>query len=114
MIFARAATHAGLDLLRFVSTNARWEIGLKQMFPGSRVRLLADGQIVVDYCAGNDAEQQQMLVRAVMLILLPQAEDADVKQVCGLFPLCRRMPIFLDDECWDLLQECAVRALAEA
>lgn len=114
MVFEQAPLTENFDMVRYVSKGGVWEVGLKQMLFGVRVRLgrVGDMGADLDYCAGADPEMQQTLLRTVMLIVLPVPETASVEELTAPFPRCRRKPVFLDP-CWPMLQDLAYKALEQ-
>lgn len=115
MIFTQVAKDENYDVVKYTSQGGRWDLGLKAMFFGVRLRFgLANYPVAdLDYCAGDDIEFQLDLLRAVTLILLPVPEEITPREICDMFPKCRVKPVCLDP-CWDVLVRMAAEALSKA
>lgn len=113
MTFTKAEPTIDYEV-RYVSASGRWQVGLHSMMFGVRVRLSETGRPTCwpDYCAGDDPDFQQELLRTVMLILLTVDEKASISEVEALFPQGRVKPIILDPV-WKVLTEKAHSALSQ-
>jgi hypothetical protein len=99
---------------RWVSTGGRWEMGFTQMMFGVRVRVgrVGCGCVDVDLCAGADRQFQDELLRAVMTVLIPVAEDIGPREMSDMFPRYNVKPINLDPVCWPTIKAMADAVLA--
>jgi hypothetical protein len=115
MIFTRVTQDENYDIVKYLSKDGRWSLGLKSMMFGVRVRCgLTDAPTVdLDLCAGSDPEYQLDVLRVVTMILLPVPESITPTELAALFPTCRVKPIVLD-ECWDKMIRLAEEALQKA
>lgn len=115
MIFRRVETVPDYNLAHLISTEGQWEIGLWSTLFGARVRMGRVGNqgCELDYCAGDDYDFQQELLRTVILALLPVPETISFRELHAIFPHCRVKPVCLDP-CWDVLRRLAADALSNA
>lgn len=98
------------DIMKFRSTEGRWEMGLRSVLFGVRVRLsqVGSGWCVLDYCAGNDPGFALTLLAVVAKILERYQEEVSEATLENAFPGYERKPINRDPKCWNRLQEMAM------
>jgi hypothetical protein len=90
------------DRLKLRSEGGRWELGLRSMIYGVRVRFgrTGEGYCSLDYCAGASPIFQMELINAIHIILLEVSEDIHVCDLEHMFPRYEIKPINLDPVCW--------------
>src|SRR5436309_442192 len=107
MKFRRAIPDENFDVLKFVSAEGRWELGLRShLFGAVRVLLSKTGSqwINVEYCAGDDFVFQLELLDAVGIILMQFPESVSGGDIEAFFPGYETKPINRDP-CWRKLCE---------
>ena len=107
MKFHRVEPDENYDCLKLQSEGGLWELGLRSMMYGVRVRLGRTGEFYVslDYCAGADLAFQLDLLNAIHMILQEVPESVGDVTLEGMFPHYTIKPISLCPECWPTLQK---------
>lgn len=116
MTFHQVETDENFDVMKWVSTGGKWELGHYRVMFGVRVRFgrAGEGYVLLDLCAGSDRQLQDDLLRCVMAILLPVSEDSTSRQILEKFPCAssRIKPIH-KDICWEQIKELAYRTVMD-
>ncbi len=109
MKFTRTEPNKDFDIIRCVSENNKWEIGIRQMLFGVRIcgNPTGNGAYSFDYCAGDDQLFALELFAAVVNILERYTEETTSTQIRIDFPPYEIKPINKDPYCWKRLQEMA-------
>ena len=94
MIFQSAQPNAHYRMIRLVSGEGRWEIGVSLYATGARLRMGLSGRppSVMDFCMGRDASVYAPLVCAVLDRLEPLAETLSGKEIDAVFPWAGTRP----------------------
>ena len=103
-------TDASFGLLKYISTNNKWEIGMRPMLFGIRVSGNPVGSYcyTFDYCAGNNPVFAIELFQTMLVIFEALPEDIDEKEVLKILPSYTIKPIDRDPRCWKELQQLAI------
>ena len=106
MTFSVAERDINFPIMRFVSENQRWEVGISPVLFGMRVRagIVGSDWVHVDYCAGANRAFALLLLATVVEILSTLPEDISGGEVERMMPAWKRRPID-QDECWPKLQQ---------
>ena len=107
MKFKVTQTDYNFQVLKMISNERRWELGLTQMQFGVRVRFARAHNVycLLDYCAGADQVFQMELLYAIRTILLDVPESTCDNDIMAIFPRYLIRPINLDPTCWIRIQE---------
>lgn len=94
MTFRRADPNAEFLLLRLVSLEGRWELGLSSYQSGTRLRMGRAGRPpgVMDFCLGHDSRIPAPVLLAVVRRLEEISEDATGSEIDALFPWAGTRP----------------------
>lgn len=108
MKFTKAEPDENFPIVRFVSENNVWEIGIRPMMFGHRVSagLVGSGCVEIDYCGGADGCFVIQLLATVVKIFSSLPETITLKEVKRFFPTYQVKPID-KDPCWEKLKELA-------
>jgi len=92
--FRRADPNAEFRLLRLVSLEGRWELGLSSYQSGTRLRMGPAGRPpgVMDFCLGHDCRMPAPVLLAVVRRLEEISEDATASEIDALFPWAGTRP----------------------
>ena len=114
MKFQQTDPDENYPLLKLVSENGRWEIGLTPVMFGVRVRggLAGDGWCPIDYCGGDDRAFVGQLLAVMVQILETYPESISPGEISTLLPDYETKPIS-NDPCWKYLQEWRDRLVME-
>ncbi|MGG6267071.1 hypothetical protein ACQ4M3_12970 [Leptolyngbya sp. AN03gr2] len=95
--------------LRWTSETEQWQVGLKPMLFGVRVRAgrTCNACFDIAYCAGKSVAFQQALLIVVVIILESFPESIGSSEIAQIMPEYRRKPIS-EDPCWQKLQDLAL------
>jgi hypothetical protein len=106
MKFNQVDTCDNYDCLKLRSAGGGWELGLRSMMFGVRVRFgrTGEGYCSLDYCAGASPLFQMELLNAIHIILQEVPEDIHVCDLEAMFPRYTIKPIDLDPVCWPELK----------
>ncbi|WP_155300664.1 hypothetical protein [Deinococcus kurensis] len=104
MQFEQADPTIEYDVVRRVSTDGRWEVGIRSVMFGKRVSagLVGSQCWSVDYCAGPHMPSVAVLADVVERILRGFPDGAGTREVLAALPTYRQRPIF-QDPCWHRL-----------
>ena len=104
MKLIKAEITENFDVLRLVSENNIWEIGIREMMFGYRVcgNTIGDDCYEFDYCAGNDPAFIFQLFAVMCNIFSSLDENISLTKVRKLLPTYEVRPIN-NDPCWDKL-----------
>lgn len=105
MKFKRTIPDENFDVLKFLSLEGGWELGLRSMLYGVRVSLSKSGSqwCNLDYCAGDNLVLQLAVLDAVGTILSQFPETVSGGDIERFFPDFEVKPIDRDP-CWGKLQ----------
>lgn len=94
MTFRRADPNVEFRLLRLVSLQGRWELGLSQYQSGTRLRMGLAGRPpgVMDFCLGHDSRMPAPVLLAVVRRLEEVSEEATADEIDALFPWAGTRP----------------------
>jgi hypothetical protein len=103
-------------ILKFTSTNNKWEIGIRPMLYGVRVcggrggvsSLGLSRSYDFDYCAGNNPVFAIDLLQIMLIIFGGLPEEITEKEVKRILPTYSVKPIDRDPTCWQELKKLAV------
>ena len=114
MKFTKTEPDENFDILRCVSENNKWEIGMRRMLFGVRIcgNPVGDCCYAFDYCAADDQIFAIELFATVVNILEKYPETTTARQLQDNFPRYEVKPINRDPYCWKRLQEMAIDAIA--
>jgi len=92
--FRRADPNAEFRLLRLVSVEGRWELGLSSYQSGTRLRMGLAGRPpgVMDFCLGHDIRIPAPVLLAVVRRLEEVSEEAGEGEIDSLFPWAGTRP----------------------
>lgn len=109
MRFTKALANENFDVLRCVSENSVWELGIRSVLFGIRIcaNPVGDDCYWLGYCAGDDFGFALVLLATVAKILEQYPENTDPQQIKLDFPKYDIKPINRDPYCWRRLQEMA-------
>jgi hypothetical protein len=109
-------TDENFPLFKLVSTNNRWEIGIRQMMFGVRVcgNLIGDTGYTFDYCAGNNPYFAANLIQTMLAIFDALPEDIKPRELRQMLPSFSVKPIDRDPTCWKELQKLAIELNQQA
>ena len=94
MIFQRAEPSREYRVLRLVSEESRWELGLSSYQSGIRLRMGLAGRppSVMDFCLGHDERIFAPVLFAVAGRLEEISESASAKEIDAAFPWAGTRP----------------------
>jgi hypothetical protein len=95
------------SILKYISTNHKWEIGIKPMMFGVRVCGSPVGSFgyTFEYCAGDNPTFAITLMQTMLAIFEALPEDIKEKEVKRLLPSYSVKPIDRDPNCWKALKK---------
>ena len=97
-------------IVKFVSINHEWEMGVRPVIYGVRVsgnRTRSD-TYCFDYCAGNNYDFAMQLFRTMQAILMALPESITERELERMLPTFAVRPIDRDPTCWQELQRLAI------
>jgi len=116
MKFTKTEPDENFSIVRLVSENNAWEVGIRNLAFDLRVSANPVGYCcyTLDYCAGNNRVVALVLLATVIKILEPLPENITAAEVERLFPVCTIEPLDRDEDCWQRLQEMAEPGLMKS
>lgn len=110
------STDENFPLLKFTSTNNRWEIGIKPMMFGVRVcgNPVGDRGYTFEYCAGSNPYFAVNLMQTMLAIFDALPEDIKSREVIEILPSYSVKPIDRDPTCWQELKRLAIELNQQA
>ncbi len=103
-------TDKNFPIVKYISTNNKWELGIKPMMFGVRVCGSPNGQhgYTFEYCAGNNPVFAITLIQTMLAIFEALPEDISEKEVRRILPTYSVKPIDRDPTCWKALKQLAI------
>lgn len=94
MTFRRADPNAEFRLLRLVSLEGRWELGLSTYQSGTRLRMGLAGRPpgLMDFCLGHDSRIPAPVLLAIVRRLEDVREDVTAGEIDAVFPWAGTRP----------------------
>lgn len=116
MKFTETNPNKSYDVMRYVSENGVWEMGVRSVLYGKRISAnpVGWGGYEVDYCAGPVPEHVYEIRDLVRDILEAYPESLEPYTIRQLWPKWERRPIHKDETCVPELRRLAALARAGA
>ena len=97
-------------IVKFVSINHKWEMGVRPVLYGVRVsgNRTSSDTYCFDYCAGNNYHFAMQLFRTMQAILMALPESITERELERMLPTFAVKPIDRDPTCWQELQRLAI------
>ncbi|GAB4176711.1 MAG: hypothetical protein Fur0032_16750 [Terrimicrobiaceae bacterium] len=94
MTFLRADPTPSYRLLRLISQEGRWELGLSPYTHGTRLRMGLHGRppSIMDFCLGHDAQLAISVLTAILGILEDIPEESEPATIDAAFPWAGTRP----------------------
>ena len=97
-------------VVKFVSINHEWEMGVRPVLYGARVsgNRTSSNTYCFDYCAGHNYDFAMQLFRTMQAILMALPESITEGELKRMLPTFAVKPIDHDPTCWQELQRLAI------
>lgn len=107
MRLTQTNTTEAYPIIRFISENKLWEVGVGELTIYGGFRIVAgkvgESCYSINYCTGNDIGWMTLLLGLIIKIMEEMEENISIREFEKTFPFQEFKPMFNDVKCLQLL-----------